>query len=235
MTMVSGPNGSTRSNRAPDLMPVLSTGRHRHARKGACFMEMASYLAGERWSDHPACTHSLLAAVAREVNDHVSDRARPRIAPLIPDVVGLRSGDPLASVWIARAVALTAIPIAPAPRQRVLAVGLLSCERLLADAEGQPVDHLGPAVRAALESQPDAYAWARRTTLACGTGNLKAFVRRGAPSVVHSAVSSIAEAAVNDTDERLVALLEWLVPQCREWFGVQTEAPAMSLPEGLEV
>ena len=31
-------------------------------------------LAGERWSDHPACcTHPLLAAVARHVNDHTSD------------------------------------------------------------------------------------------------------------------------------------------------------------------
>lgn len=227
--------GSNWTNRTPDLMPVLSTGRHRSARKGACFMEMASYLAGERWSDHPACTHSLVAAVAREVNDHISDRARPRIARLIPDVVGLRSTDPLASVWIAREVALAAIPIAPAARQRVLAVGLLSCERLLATAEGRPVGHLDPRVRAALESQPDAHAWARRTTLACGTGNLKAFVRRGAPSVVHSAVSSIAEAAVSDTDERLVGLLERLVPQCREWFGVQTEPPAMSLPEGLKV
>ncbi len=35
-------------------------------------MELASYLAGERWSDHPACTHPLLAAVARDVNDYTS-------------------------------------------------------------------------------------------------------------------------------------------------------------------
>ena len=45
----------------PDLLPVLSRGKHRNPRKGACFMELASYLAGERWSDHPACTHPLLA------------------------------------------------------------------------------------------------------------------------------------------------------------------------------
>ena len=69
----------------PDLVPVLSRGRHRNPRKGACFMEMASYLAGERWSDHPACTHPLLAALARLVNDFSSDAARNRLAPLIPD------------------------------------------------------------------------------------------------------------------------------------------------------
>ena len=49
----------------PDLLPILSPGRHRSPRTGACFMELASLLAGEPWSDHPACTHPLLAAVAR--------------------------------------------------------------------------------------------------------------------------------------------------------------------------
>ena len=53
----------------PDMLPVLSRGKHRNPRKGACFMELASYLAGERWSDHPACTHPLLAAIARLVNE----------------------------------------------------------------------------------------------------------------------------------------------------------------------
>ena len=51
--------------RLPQLLPVLSRGKHRNPRKGACFMELASFLAGERWSDHPACTHPLLAALAR--------------------------------------------------------------------------------------------------------------------------------------------------------------------------
>jgi hypothetical protein len=45
------------SGSAPALVPVLSAGRHRTPRTGACFMEFASYLAGERWSDHPTCTH----------------------------------------------------------------------------------------------------------------------------------------------------------------------------------
>jgi hypothetical protein len=60
----------------PDLLPMLSPGKHRNPRTGACFMELASLLAGERWSDHPACTHPLLAALARHVNDHTSDAGR---------------------------------------------------------------------------------------------------------------------------------------------------------------
>ena len=38
----------------PALLPTLSPGKHRSPRKGACFMEFAALLAGERWSDHPA-------------------------------------------------------------------------------------------------------------------------------------------------------------------------------------
>jgi len=49
----------------PELVPQLLPGKHRSPRKGACFMELASYLAGERWSDRPACTHPLLASLAR--------------------------------------------------------------------------------------------------------------------------------------------------------------------------
>jgi hypothetical protein len=38
---------STRDARSPDFVLVLSRGKHRHPRRGACFMEFASYLAGE--------------------------------------------------------------------------------------------------------------------------------------------------------------------------------------------
>ena len=58
---------------SPDVLPILSRGKHRNPRRGACFMELASYLAGESWSDHPSCTHPLLASLARDVNDHVGD------------------------------------------------------------------------------------------------------------------------------------------------------------------
>ena len=57
----------------PDGVPILSRGRHRSPRRGACFMEFASFLAGERWSDHPRCTHPLLTQLARQVNDLVGD------------------------------------------------------------------------------------------------------------------------------------------------------------------
>ena len=85
----------------PDLVPILSRGKHRSPRKGACFMELASYLAGERWSDHPRCTHPLLASVARLVNDLTSDGQRSRLAGLIPCVIGMTSDDPRIDARIA--------------------------------------------------------------------------------------------------------------------------------------
>ena len=102
----------------PDILPVLSRGRHRNPRKGACFMELAAYLAGERWSDHPACTHSLLASVARLVNDHTSDEGRPRLAELIPSVIGLTGDDPHIDALITLRCSTIALPVAAADRQR---------------------------------------------------------------------------------------------------------------------
>jgi hypothetical protein len=84
-------------------------------------MELASYLAGERWSDHPACTHSLLASVARLVNDYTSDEGRPRLAELIPSVIGLTGDDLHIDALIALRCATIALPVAAADRQRVLA------------------------------------------------------------------------------------------------------------------
>lgn len=202
----------------PDGLPVLSRGKHRTPKKGACFMELASYLAGEPWSDHPVCTHPLLAALARDVNDSVSDDARRRLAPHIPEVIGLNTEDPRAYAWIAREAALTALPLVAFERQGVAAVGLLRCERMLSSLEGRPADDLDPRTRAALDDAPHARDWAAGfTTL--GFGGRGSFAKRSAPSIVHSAVTGIAAAAVPSADEVLVGLLGRTVAQCRGWFG----------------
>src|SRR4029450_1317921 len=45
---------SARLAGVPEVVPQLSRGKHRNPRKGACFMELASYLAGEACGDEPA-------------------------------------------------------------------------------------------------------------------------------------------------------------------------------------
>src|SRR5215207_9185013 len=134
----------------PHLLPILSPGKHRSPRTGACFMEFASLLAGERWSDHPACTHPLLAVVARHVNDHTSDAGRQRLTHLIPSVIGLTGEGLHIDARIAWGSATMALPVVAAERQRVMAVSVLSCERVLAGLDGRPVGALQEQSRSAL-------------------------------------------------------------------------------------
>ena len=208
------------TNQVPELMPVLSRGKHRSPRKGACFMELASYLAGEPWSDHPRCTHPLLAVLARAVNDHVSDATRPRLAPLIPHVIGLSGDVPELDALIARHAALTALPVVAAERQNVLAVGLLLCDQQLASLGVPP----SPESRQALDAVPSARDWAIRFVDEGQSG--RHFHDRGAPAIVHKAVSGIADACVPDTEARLVDLLETTIRSCEVWLGHEVQPVA---------
>jgi hypothetical protein len=187
-------------------MPTLSPGRHRNPRKGACFMEMASFLAGERWSDHPKCTHPLLAAMAREINDRLGEGARQDLVPLIPSVVGLNRDDPRIDVWIAREAALTALPVVSFTNQRAVAVGILRSEAVLNDIEDRRPGHLSPRARATLDLVPDAERWAREF-ISTALTRRDSFAGRGAPAVVHLSVAGISRATTEDPQGILVDLL----------------------------
>ena len=197
----------------PPLVPLLSRGKHRNPRKGACFMEMASYLAGERWSDHPKCTHPLLAGLARLVNDHTSDEARPRLAGLIPSVIGLNGDDPRVDARIALVCAIRALPVAAAERQLAMAVSILAAEHVLAELDGRPSGELEERSRHALAQVPAAARQAqefRRGILVSPKG----FRRFAAPNTVHIAVRGVAEACVNDPDDRLRDMLTAAIEEC---------------------
>jgi hypothetical protein len=205
----------SRSESPPPLLPLLSRGKHRNPRKGACFMELASVLAGERWSDHPACTHALLAAVARHVNDHTTDAGRQRLAGLIPSVIGLTGDDLRIDARIALRAATTALPVVAADRQRVMAVGVLACERVLAELDGRPAGDLQASSRAALARAPHAWAWARRFAAAGGAPPPpRRFRQQAAPTIVRNAVEGIAQACVPDPDGMLHDLLVRAVADC---------------------
>jgi len=195
------------NNTAPDLLPVLSRGRHRNASKGACFMELASFLAGEKWSDHPRCTHPLLGTLARAVNDQTSDAARGRLAGLIPEVIGLTSDDLRVDASIALGCAQAALPVASIESQRVMAVSVLTAEGVLARLQGRSVGDFSERTRAALAAAPDAARWAQQFSREVGA-SFKGFRRYGAPSTVRCAVQAVAEACVPDIDGRLRSMLE---------------------------
>ncbi|HEX6231971.1 MAG TPA: hypothetical protein VFZ63_02480 [Jiangellaceae bacterium] len=197
----------------PDALPVLSRGKHRNPKKGACFMELASYLAGERWSDHPSCTHPLLATMARLVNDFTSDDARPPLAQLIPSVIGLTSDDLRLDATIALRAARTALPVASAERQRVLAVAILTAERVLAELDGRPLDEVSQTSQKALDEVPHATKWAYRFTRGMRIST-KGFRRHAAPSAVRCAVQGIARACISDPDTMMYELLASTIDDC---------------------
>lgn len=207
------------NSEVPDLLPVLSRGKHRNPRKGACFMELASFLAGERWSDHPSCTHPLLGEVARQVNDRTTDAGRPRLAPLIPSVIGLTTDAPLADVRIALHCALTALPEVAHDAQRSLAVGVLACERQLVALQDPQADDVRRRVLRALEDVPQAGRWAAAFTVRRRPEpqrtSVKHFCRHGAPGIVRIATRSVAVAAIPSPDERLRTMLAGAIDECR--------------------
>ena len=205
-------------SQVPDVLPVLSRGKHRSPRQGACFMELASYLAGEKWSDAPACTHPLLAEVARNVNDRTSDDARPLLATLIPDVVGLNTDDPRADARIALHCALVALPVSPLDRQRALAVAVTACLRLLRTLDDGAPYEIELRVRRALEQAPQAAAWAARFAEKAGATrppSLRRFRRNAAHDIVKLAGRGIEQGVDGGRDAVLREMLVGAVEECR--------------------
>jgi hypothetical protein len=196
----------SRETDMPNYVPVLSRGKHRRPRSGACFMEMASFLAGERWSDHPRCTHPLLAGLARLVNDYTSDASRSELAELIPSVIGLTSEDLRVDARIALRCAQVALPVASAERQRIMAVSILTANRVLTDLDDCPPGSLDDQSRTALQQAPEAARWADRFTGKAGIST-SGFRRRTAPAIVRSAVRGIAEACILAPDQLLREVL----------------------------
>lgn len=200
-----------RRTTTPVGLPILSAGRHRGPRQGACFMEFASYLAGERWSDHPECTHPLLAALARDVNDLTGDRSRGRLLALVHRVVGLREAD---SRRIAMLAARAAMGVASYDRQRALAVGVL----LTVEAGGSP--ELAAEI---FERAPDTERWAREQL---ASTRWHGYSERTAEAIVHTSAVGIALACVTDSDDRLRDLLEEVIADVE---GAAVTAPDREL------
>ncbi|GAA1515417.1 hypothetical protein [Kribbella lupini] len=214
-------------------VPVLSRGKHRNPRKGACFMEFASYLAGEPWSDHPACTHPLLAGVARDVNDCTTDAGRSRLAPLIPSVIGLTPDDPHVVPRVTARCIQEALPVVSQERQYILAVALIVGERQLAILDGRPLDSMDPASQEALDSVPSATKWARAFTAKAHRGTPD-YARRTAPRAVSCAVEGISQACVPNPDERLYRLLENAIEECRRWVPAKPSRFPQAAPRTVE-
>ena len=86
----------------------LSKGKHTSKEHGACVMELASMLADEPFSDHPASVCPVIASVLRAYNDSVDDRRRQDLYGYASQVIGSRGSTELellradhVSAWVA--------------------------------------------------------------------------------------------------------------------------------------
>ena len=68
----------------------LSKGKHSSPEEGACVMELASMLAGEPFSDHPASVCPVLGSFLRAYNDSIGDGRRQDLYDYASRIVGSR-------------------------------------------------------------------------------------------------------------------------------------------------
>ena len=214
-----------RSITIPDLVPTLSAGRHRSARKGACFMEFASYLAGESWSDHPNCTDPTLATLARAVNDTMSDGRRGELVIEIPRVIGLRGDELRLGLVVALRAAVSALPVASMERQRALAVAIIATSDALAEL-GINRPRAQAEAEQAMTSVPDAAAWAH-AHLADWRARPGDLARHGCGAIVRTAALGIAQACIDDPDDRLAAMLRDAIEDAEVFLGREKQPMAM--------
>ncbi|HLY48286.1 MAG TPA: hypothetical protein VKR21_03750 [Solirubrobacteraceae bacterium] len=69
----------------------LSKGKHSSPDDGACVMELASMLAGEPFSDHPASVCPVIGSFLRAYNDSIDDERRQDLYTYAAQVVGSRA------------------------------------------------------------------------------------------------------------------------------------------------
>lgn len=201
------------------VMPVLSAGAHRRPRDGGCFMEIASLLAGERWSDHPACTHPVLAAVARCVNDAVTDEGRQQLVPLIPSVIGANGTDARIAPSLVLLSTRAALRAASSAHRGDLVASRQAAERRLARhlrAVGRPDEEEATPSRRLPGVLGSAY---RRWEDLGHTWSEKAYLRVDAPIAVHHAVTALAPRPRTQHDAGLRQLLVECIAECRRLSG----------------
>jgi hypothetical protein len=70
----------------------LTKGKHSSPEDGACVMELASMLAGESFSDHPASVCPVIGSFLRAYNDSIDDEQRQDLYAYAAQAVGTRAG-----------------------------------------------------------------------------------------------------------------------------------------------
>ncbi|MGW0611410.1 hypothetical protein [Streptomyces sp. NPDC002788] len=169
---------------------------HLHPDDGACLMEAAALLGSGRFTDSPAGTHPVLAALARVVNDSVGPSTRQALWPLAADLADARPENRAYAPLLVGMAVDAARELRTAPRG--LARGGRACRRR--------AKRLARARAAGLPGRVVDLLWWRGPGRRCMERALR--VLRAAP----------------DADERLSRLLRQAVTQARDHGGGRAPA-----------
>jgi hypothetical protein len=191
----------------------LTKGRHKSAGHEACVMELVSLLNEEEWSDHPRCVQPVLAAVARAVNDRVSDAGRDGLVALAPRLAGTAGADWLVGARLVELCTDTALTVAeqraPMPHEvwQELTAARRTARYLLSRSD-TAVSPDRPGERARCSWPVRAVIW-----LLDRTRLLKRAYTYDAALQAAFAVAQID--AARDAEPELLALLNSCVAECR--------------------
>ena len=166
-----------------------------------CIMEAVAFVAGEAWSDRPACASPVVAAFLRSWNDGISDDDRDRLLPAavwVPRLVGSRGDDAteerrayLALDWLVRVHAPAWLDLVPSLAPH--AAGLRALPEIVdmttAGRAGDTVRAAWDAARATEEAAARATAWvtARATARAAAGAAEEAALRPTVETLQQSA------------------------------------------------
>lgn len=136
---------------------TLAKGAHEADSGAMCAMEAVAYIAGEPWSDAPACASPVVASFMRLWNDALPDADRTRLLlPLVPEIVGTRTTDAddvtrgwMAADWLVRTHAPAWLTLAELPDH---AAALASCHPITSDETARQASLMCESAKSAAES-----------------------------------------------------------------------------------
>ncbi|QEE24560.1 hypothetical protein CS053_08620 [Rhodanobacter glycinis] len=176
---------------------ALQSGGHTAIGEGMCVMEAVSYVAGEPWSDAPACACPVIGAFMRSWNDSLPDDKRTELLrPLITRLVGSKSTPEvegrratMACDWLVRMYTPAWLRLAGLTAQADALAGLPE----ITDFANTP--SIKPAIEAARRDAAAAWAAARAAARAAAEDAAEAAARAAAGDAAGDAAGAAAWAA----------------------------------------
>ncbi|HXH35237.1 MAG TPA: hypothetical protein VNJ54_12640 [Plantibacter sp.] len=124
---------------------TLDKGSHASWEQGACVMEAVAYVAGEPFSDSPACASPIITSFLVSWNDSLPDADRQFLKPYIPRLVGTRTTKKdektrawLLTDWLARECAPAFLSLAGLTEHARLLEGLAPLTSAASARKAQP-------------------------------------------------------------------------------------------------